>query len=81
MQTLSTEMTTEKRPSSLYFDLISLRERFDEVDRDGKGFIDYKGLQTMIENMEEFDPGMARELMDTLDRDKDGKVRAVQYVC
>lgn len=67
-------MASEKRPSSFYLDLKNLRERFEEVDKDGKGFIDYEELQVMIASMEEFDPAMARELMDYLDRDKDGKV-------
>ena len=67
-------MSAEKRPSSLYLDLKNLRELFQEVDKDEKGYIDFDGLQEMISNMEEFDPNMAKELMEKLDRDKDGKV-------
>ena len=66
-------MTDKKRPSSLYLDLKELRERFEEVDKEKKGYIDYNGLQQMISNME-FDPALTRQLMDNLDRDKDGKV-------
>ena len=66
-------MTDKKRPSSLYLDLKELRERFEEVDKEKKGYIDYNGLQQMISNMD-FDPALTRQLMDNLDRDKDGKV-------
>lgn len=67
-------MSADKRPSSLYVDLKKLRELFQEVDKEEKGYIDFDGLQEMISSMEEFDPNMAKELMETLDRDKDGKV-------
>lgn len=69
-------MSADKRPSSLYVDLKKLRELFQEVDKEEKGYIDFDGLQEMISSMEEFDPNMAKELMETLDRDKDGKVSA-----
>lgn len=72
-------MTDQKRPSSLYLDLKQLRERFEEVDKEGKGYIDYNGLQLMISDMEGLDPGMAEELMANLDRDKDGKVCITMY--
>ena len=55
-------------------DLKELRNRFDEVDIDGKGYIDYRGLQEMISGMEGFNSSALQELMDTLDRDRDGKV-------
>ena len=67
-------MAGEKRPSSLYMDLKELRKRFDEVDKTMIGYIDYDGLQQMIAGMDGFDNSMAMELMNSLDRDKDGKV-------
>lgn len=67
-------MSVEKRPSSLYLDLKSLGELFREVDKEEKGYIEFEGLQEMISNMNEFDPSMAKELMEKLDRDRDGKV-------
>lgn len=67
-------MASEKRPSSLYMDLKELRRRFDEVDKTMIGYIDYDGLQQMIAGMDGFDNSMAMELMNSLDRDKDGKV-------
>lgn len=72
-------MADEKRRSSLYLDLKELRERFEEVDQDNKGYIDYGGLEQMIAGMEGFDSSMAGELMDSLDRDKDGKVRNILF--
>ena len=67
-------MASEKRPSSLYMDLKELRKRFDEVDKTMIGYINYDGLQQMIAGMDGFDNSMAMELMNSLDRDKDGKV-------
>ena len=67
-------MAGEKRPSSLYMDLKELRKRFDEVDKTMIGYIDYDGLKQMIAGMDGFDNSMAMELMNSLDRDKDGKV-------
>ena len=74
-------MASQKRPSSLYMDLKELRNRFDEVDIDGKGYIDYRGLQEMISGMEGFNSSALQELMDTLDRDRDGKVCAHYRSC
>ena len=65
------------RPSSLYMDLKELRNRFDEVDTEKNGYIDYKGLQDMISNMDGFDSFAVLELMKMLDRDGDGKVRTL----
>lgn len=61
-------MASEKRPSSLYLDLKQLKEKFEEVDREAKGYIDRDGLQQMTEALD------LEELMRSLDRDKDGKV-------
>ena len=68
-------MANEKRPSSLYMDLKNLRERFNEIDKEEKGYIEREGLEQMIRGMEGFDVSMTTELMESLDRDKDGKVR------
>ena len=61
-------MASEKRPSSLYLDLQELKEKFEEADIEGKGYIDRDGLQGMTEGFD------LDELMLSLDRDKDGKV-------
>jgi hypothetical protein len=66
-------MTDDKR-SSLYLHLKEIRERFENVDRENRGYIDCSGLREMISDMEDFDPDLADDLMDKLDRDKDGKV-------
>lgn len=66
--------TDNNRPSSLYMDLKELRKRFDEVDTERNGYIDYKGLQEMISTMDGFDSYAVQGLMNTLDRDGDGKV-------
>ena len=66
-------MATEKR-SSFLLDLRDLHNGFDAVDTEGKGYIDFDGLQLMIAGMKGLDGSMAQELMDSLDRNKDGKV-------
>ncbi len=72
-------MASEKRPSSLYMDLKELRNHFDEVDTEGYGYIDYDGLKRMISHMDGFDASALHELMNTLDRDGDGKVHSQGY--
>ena len=66
-------MATEKR-SSFLLDLRDLRDGFDAVDTERKGYIEFDGLKLMIEGMKGLDGSMAHELMDSLDRNNDGKV-------
>lgn len=66
-------MAAQKR-SSFLLDLRDLRKGFDAVDTEGKGYIDFDGLRLMMDGMQGLDGSMAQELMDSLDRDKDGKV-------
>lgn len=66
-------MASGKR-SSFLLDLRDLRTSFDAVDTERRGYIDFDGLKLMIEDMEGLDHSMAHELMDSLDRNKDGKV-------
>ena len=68
-------MAREKRPSSLYLDLKELKEKFDEADSEGKGYIDRDGLQRMTEGFD------IDQLMLSLDRDKDGKVKRLVLNC
>ena len=65
-------MASGKRPSSLYLDLRELKEKFEEADNEGKGYIDRDGLQGMTEGLD------IDALMLTLDRDNDGKVTALR---
>lgn len=71
-------MAAEKR-SSFLLDLRELRKGFDAVDTEGRGYIDFDGLKLMIEGMQGLDGSMANELMDSLDRDKDGKVGSAGF--
>lgn len=60
--------------SSFLLDIRELRKTFDEVDTENKGYIDFDGLRLMINGILGMDASMAPELMESLDRDNDGKV-------
>lgn len=66
--------TGEKR-RSFYTDLDHLRKCFDEVDRQKNGFIGLQELTELVNSMPNSRDSVVVELMDKLDRDKDGKVR------
>lgn len=60
---------------SFYTDLDHLRKCFDNVDHDRSGFIGYNELTKLVQIMPDAEDSVVPELMDKLDRDKDGKVR------
>lgn len=59
---------------SFYTDLEYLRKCFDNVDQAKSGFIGYSELTKLVESMPTTGDAVVSELMEKLDRDKDGKV-------
>ena len=57
-------------------DLDHLRKCFNNVDLHKSGFIGLEGLSKLVDSMPDTDPehSIVAELMEKLDRDKDGKV-------
>lgn len=60
--------------ASFYADLDLLRSQFDSLDPKNSGYIGYSELTTLVKSMQGFEESMVPELMERLDRDKDGKV-------
>lgn len=60
--------------ASFYADLDLLRSQFDSLDPKNSGYIGYGELTTLVKSMQGFEESMVPELMERLDRDKDGKV-------
>ncbi len=67
---------SKPKRSSFYADLDHLRTHFDALDTERCGFIGYAQLQTLAQQIQGFDESMVSELMEKLDRDRDGKVRS-----
>ncbi len=59
---------------SFYADLDRLRSHFDSLDQDRTGYIGYSELQQLVQKMSGIEEAVLPELMEKLDRDKDGKV-------
>lgn len=60
---------------SFYADLDHLRGLFENLDSEKTGFIGYNELTKLVQSMPNTEDSVVPELMDKLDRDKDGKVR------
>ena len=60
---------------SFYTDLDHMRSLFDSVDADKTGYIGFKELCILVRNIPGIEEAAVPELMDRLDRDRDGKVR------
>lgn len=59
---------------SFYADLERLKTHFDALDQDRTGYIGYSELQQLVQKMSGIEEAVLPELMDKLDRDKDGRV-------
>lgn len=59
---------------SFYADLDQLRKCFDNVDHEKSGFIGYNELTKLVQSMPDTGDSVVPELMEKLDRDRDGKV-------
>ena len=60
---------------SFYADLDHMQSLFDAVDASKSGYIGFKELCVLVRNIPGIEEDAVPELMDKLDRDKDGKVR------
>ncbi len=69
---------TSSKRRSFYADLDHLRKCFDQVDHGKSGFIGYTELTKLVQSMPDTECSVVPELMEKLDRDKDGKVRNLQ---
>ena len=68
------DLAMANRRASFYADLDLLRSQFDSLDPQNTGYIGYSELTTLVKSMQGFEESMVPDLMDRLDRDKDGKV-------
>ena len=68
----------ERKRASFYADLDVLRRHFNEVDAANTGLIGHEELTTMVKNMQGIEDSTT-ELLEKLDRDKDGKV--CEFTC
>ncbi len=67
-------MAVSGKRRSFYADLDSLRSCFDNVDKRKSGYIGYDELTKLVESMPGTEDSVVSELMEKLDRDKDGQV-------
>lgn len=65
---------TSSKRRSFYADLDHLKKCFDQVDHAKTGFIGYSELTKLVETMPDTASSVVPELMEKLDRDKDGRV-------
>lgn len=59
---------------SLNTDLHNLRKCFNDVDHHKSGFIGLEELTKLVDRIPDTEHSIVAELMEKLDRDKDGKV-------
>ena len=62
--------------ASFYADLDLLRTHFEALDPGKSGYIGPDELKNLAREIQGFEESMVSELMEKLDRDKDGKVGA-----
>ena len=77
-------MAASGKRQSFYADLDRLRQHFDSLDAEKSGHIGLQELTKLIESIPGVEESAVPELMDRLDRDKDGKVQiklAVNISC
>ena len=67
-------MAFNPKRASFYADLDLLRTHFEALDRQKTGYIGYGELTQLVRDMPTFEESMVPELMERLDRDKDGRV-------
>ena len=67
-------MAASSRRKSFYADLDRLKHHFDALDPQKSGYIGYAELTQLVQSMRGQEESVVPELMERLDRDKDGKV-------
>ena len=70
----SSSSSSSSKRGSLYADLEHLRAQFTSLDPDNTGFIGYEELVTLAQSESGLDEAMVPELLEKLDRDRDGRV-------
>ena len=73
----SSTVSSGKR-KSFYTDLDHLKECFDKVDTEESGFIGCNELAQLVASMPNSGDSIVSELMEKLDRDRDGKVSVIK---
>ena len=66
--------SSSSKRGSIYADLERLRMHFSSLDPDNTGYIGYQELTALARSESGMDESMVPELLERLDRDKDGKV-------
>lgn len=76
-------MARSSKRGSFYADLERLRNTFSSLDPENTGYIGYDELIKLAQTESGMDESMVPELLERLDRDKDGKVRIATctFVC
>lgn len=69
-------MARSSKRGSFYADLERLRNTFSSLDPENTGYIGYDELIKLAQTESGMDESMVPELLERLDRDKDGKVRS-----
>ena len=67
-------MASHPKRASFYADLDLLQTHFEALDKQTTGYIGYSELTQLVRDMPTFEDSMVPELMERLDRDKDGRV-------
>jgi len=67
------QATSGKR-RSFYANLDKLKSHFDSLDHERTGYIGYSELKQLVQKVSDLEEAVLPELMEKLDRDKDGKV-------
>lgn len=67
-------MSGRTKRASFYADLDLLRSHFEALDPQKSGYIGYKELAKLVQDIQGVEESMVPELMEKLDRDRDGKV-------
>lgn len=68
--------SSSSKRGSLYADLEHLRTQFSSLDPESTGYIGYEQLMRLVKSETNMDESAVPELLEKLDRDKDGRVSA-----
>lgn len=72
--------SSSSKRGSLYADLEHLRTQFSSLDPESTGYIGYEELMRLVTSETNMDESAVPELLERLDRDKDGRVSAKYHV-
>ena len=72
--------SSSSKRGSLYADLEHLRTLFSSLDPDNTGYIGHEELSRLAQSESGMDESMVPQLLESLDRDKDGRV-SNEHMC